>query len=553
MSDQEPFPNCSAQFPGTPSSSHSQQRLLSPVSHYRELFATGRKRRRVSHGPLISAQQYPVQPGPIELAQVPPATNKSWPACRADAATYMYNFAQDFAISEDIIESDATDDCSDCEPPALGEDAEHCPSPQRQASRIAKRQLGDLKGDGPPQEATQDSKSDHENDKKGIPHRNINRIHVSPLPALTSDSSKGILSASGWESNVTPESSPPLLESENKSSERGLVEDEGSRGRQPSPQLGNTPRSIREEHRGSSPTGFQHKEQGFEEPDLKDTRQPLLALATRVQSSQRIESSQSAIEEVLVESRQIPPPEPPASDESTQSIVRIDCGSLSASKEEDDDSILKYTISDALLAMHKLMSKSFWANDHQWLAQMALPVPRSQPCTPYSDEIIKTSAKLIETIDSIKTKEGNSKQARFADVLSYRISSFIGRIREACSTMCHHLFGTQPQNPHQRPHIHEETVHRMRKYAIPRLVAVLGKAFTLLCNPKPEMRSLAIFVTEQICFDTERILKIIEFGTELSEDGVVVEVEEFVRCLAVVREWAKVERDMKRASRSIAL
>ncbi len=67
------------------------------------------------------------------------------------------------------------------------------------------------------------------------------------------------------------------------------------------------------------------------------------------------------------------------------------------------------------------------------------------------------------------------------------------------------------------------------------------------------MRSLAIFVTEQICFNTERILKIIEFGTELSEDGVVVEVEEFVRCLDVVREWAKVERDMKRASRSIAL
>lgn len=203
--------------------------------------------------------------------------------------------------------------------------------------------------------------------------------------------------------------------------------------------------------------------------------------------------------------------------------------------------------------MHKLMSKSFWADDHQWLAQMALPVQRSQPSTPYSDEIIKTTTKLIETIDSIKTKERNSKQARFADVMSYRISSFIGRIREACPTICHHLFGTAPQNPHQRPHIHEETVHRMRKYAIPRLVAVLSMAFTLLCNPMPEMRSLAIFVTEQICFDTERILKIIELGTELSEDGVVVEVEELVRCLAVVREWAKVERDMKRASRSIAL
>lgn len=552
MSDLEPFPNCTAQFPATPSSSNSRRRLLSPVSHYRELFASGRKRRKLSNGCSTLAPQHSVQPSFIESAQMPRATNESQPPYRADAATYTYKFAQDFAMSEDIIESDATDDCSDYEPLEPGGNAKPCPSAKQQALRTAKRQLGALEGDGPPQQETQDSKSNPENEKMELLRQKINHIHDSPLSAPTSDSSEGILSTSDGDSKVTLETTPPHLESEDKSAKTEFIIEELIRGRQPSLQLGNTPTCIRRDERGSSPTVL-HYEQSFEEPNLKYIRQTTLETITTIISSQKSESPQSVIEEVLAESRQTSAPEPSTSHESALSIIEKDCDSLSGRTEEVDDIIPEYKISNALLAMHNFMSKTFWADDHQWLAAMALPVSRSQPGTPYSDKVIKTAKKLIETIDSIKAKEGNSKQARFAVVMNHRISSLIERIHEACSTMCHLLIGKQSQDSHQRPHVPQETVYRMRKYVIPRLVVVLSKAFTLLCNPTAEMRFLVIIITEQICLDTEQILKIIELGTKTNENGLVAEVEEFAQCLVVVREWASVERDTRRALRSIAL
>lgn len=553
MSDLEPFPNCSAQFPAPPPSNSSRRRLLSPVSHYHELFASGRKRRKLSNGCSALAPQHPLQPSLIESAQMPRATNESQPPTRADAATYTYKFAQDFTMSEDIIKSDVTDDCSDYEPPEPGGNAKPCPSAQQQALRTAKRQRGDLEAGGPPQEETQNSESDHEDEKRELFCHKIDHFHDSPLSAPTSDNSKGILSTSDGDSNVTLETSPPLLKSEYKSPKTEFVIEELRSGRQPSLQLGNTPTCIRQDNRESSPTVLHYNEQSFEEPDLKCMRQPTLEPTTTIISSQKSENSQSVTEEVLAESRQTFAPEPSTSHESALSIVRKDCDSLSGRTEEVDDMIPEFKISDALLAMHNFMSKTFWADDHQWLAVMALPVPRSQPGTPYSDEVIKKATKLIEAIESIKAKEGNSKQACFAVVMNHRISSLIERIREACSTMCHLLFGKQSQDSHQRPHVHQETVYRMRKYVIPRLVVVLSKAFMLLCNPAAEIGSLVIFITEQICFDTEQILKIIEIGTETNENGLVAEVEEFAQCLVVVREWAGAERDMRRASRSIAL
>lgn len=554
MSGSVPFPGCSVTSAETPNSSHSHQHLLSPTSHYRELFATGRKRRRVWNIPQISVRPCNVQPEPVDQPRLHPAANESRPACRADAATYRYNVAQGSASSDGIIDSDATVDSSDCEHP---EDAGDLPSP-RQAPRIPKRRLDDFEEDSLPGEETKEWESDVE--KEGIHDNKIDPVDDAPLPALNRDISEGLFTTRDWATNVIMETSPPLSKSDDESSEPEFIVENHSRGRQPSVQLGTTPRSVRHEDRESSHPVFPDTGLDGEEPGL-----PVMSPALGVRSRQGTGNWLDEIEESLAEARQsASPPELPASDEPMQPIVFIR-RDRSASREEeeeeedDDDADEQFTISDAILDMHQLMGQSFWADDEQWLANILLPVPRSQPSTPYSNEIIKTATRLIEIIDCIKAKESHSEQARCAAALEYRIGGLITKIQNTGATIWDHLFSrSQQQGFLYKPQIHPETVQRMRRYVIPRLVVVLSTVFTLLCNPRPEIRHLVLSVTEQICYDTERIAKIIDIGTEKEEDGEGkgAEVEEFMHSLAVVRDWAKAERDAPNgegASRYIAL
>ncbi|KAM3501374.1 hypothetical protein MY10362_005614 [Beauveria mimosiformis] len=548
MPGPKPFPQYPIPFPGAASSSGSfQSRMPSPRCHYRELYPNngpkGSKRRKTTHDPLVSsapARPSAVQPEPrcIRLPPLRPE-NKRRPAYQAEAATYTYKFAQDFATRDDIIDSDATVDCFGCES-EQDDNAEPVPRLPWQVPGQLERQP-DSETNGRNQEESKECMSNALKDRSylyDIESRNL----LSHAP--NRDSSAGLFSISDRESTTSMDTSPPPEECEDSNWETdSAAEVRSTRRRQPSTQLGTTPNSVRHTNHASSLT-----------PPGADNEEPAIPLVRLFTTQWKSLSAEN--EETIVDTR--PPeaePSVPASAQPSTSAEVMNCD-IRAICTEEEDSDLQYSIADEILDMHQLMSKSFWANDQRWLASISCPVRQSRPATPYLSDIIKNTAGLIETIEFIKAKDGKEEQARFAAVMSSRIAKFITNIRGACTTTWQHLFGnlTKPQPNSQ---IHESTVLRVQRFVIPRLVFALGQVFTLLCNEQPQVRGLVLFVLTEICIDMNRIAKIIEYGTRKGKPGsdTVAEVDEFICLLAVVQEWTKTEKDMQNEEvvRSIAL
>ncbi|KAJ3475743.1 hypothetical protein NLG97_g9353 [Lecanicillium saksenae] len=544
MSDEDPFPQHSTPFPNA--GSRWQPLLLSPRSHYRQILSAGGKNSRAkrrqldqSSVPYISPITARTDSDEVERAAERPQLRRAggWSVAKAAAANYTYNFATDFASTDDIIESEATADCSDHEPPDADEDGDPSASKRRQEQHKSFRH-----NLPPPSNRRPILRLEEE-----LTHDRAETIYESSLHAPTTEPSERLFTMSDWTSSASVATSLPPLELEEMSLEKGLIEGPTEVARQPSLLLGNTPRSVRHVDRS-----FTDTISTFEEPDSRERS------LTPVRNSSRIQRNLEAANHARVEigettqMRQPSPAELFRPDEPTPPIEVM--GYDEQSRYELNDSELEYTISDAILDLHDLMSKPFWADDDQWLSGIASPVPRSRVSTPYSDALINTTAQFVQIIDQIKTKTDNLEQASFTNEVSHGMTNLLTEIRIICRTIFRHTVKNQEQNSHINIKLHGETVYKLRKFVVPRFVVIISRVFTLLCNPRPEMRKFVIAVLKQVSFDMERIAAIIEFVVKSSDES-DVEVKELMHALAVVREWVKGEQDAsgKKAAKFIAL
>ncbi|KAJ6785671.1 hypothetical protein PWT90_00964 [Aphanocladium album] len=542
MSGQEPFPQHSTPFPGA--GRMSQPALLSPRSprsHYRQLFSGGSKgegRRRISQAntPYISpipASTSSGEAGPesIALSQHHPPADDNWSAARAATADYTYNSAIDFTSTDDIIESDATDDCSDYESPKVVEDAVPFANAGRQEQRTSVVDDASVLHLPPTRSLIRAADAERE-----LGHGQVDIIFESSVQSPDIQASERLFSMSGRTGSVSVATSLPPHEFEEKKPEKDLFEKFVSMAREESLQLGTTPSLVRHDNLFSS-----HTFSTREEPSVRcynpapPTRPPDTKENLNSNSTVRVD-----IKKPTCLRQSSPLPESFGLDELTSSI---EFGYDGQSPYEVDDSDLEYTISDAIMDLYDLMSNPFWADDDKWPARISAPLPRGRVFTPYSNTLIKAATRLIDVIDQIKAKTDDFEQACFADDMNHRTTSLLAKMSDICTTIFQHTFKKDEKNINVSIRLHGETVQKIRKFVVPRYALIISKIFTLLCNPRPEMRKIVINILAQMCLDMGRIAKVIEFVAKESEEYAVTEVKEVMHSLAVVQEWVKIRQN----------
>lgn len=440
--------------------------------------------------------------------------------------TYTYNFGRDVAMTDDIIESDATVDCSDYETFDEADDASVFNS-QRQEPRYG---LDNAAPNHPPWKEHRAKAKDHEGDLQ------LNDTDTTCISSsIETETSERL-------TGMSMTTSPPPSHSDKDLEER-LAEEDMSKARRVSIQLGTTPRSIRF-------TDFDSSSDSDTEPETEESTLPLLRRPPSIcEYKEASESPLIEIEETSEICRASTPPwfsdveelatEEPPREECAVATEVIRRGSPGPTAEEDDES-LQYTVSDAILDLNNLMSKPFWANDEKWFLTIRGPTPRSQIFTPYSSDLIKTTTRLIEVMEWISKKQGNVAQAQFAVAMCRRIDTYLAQIRDACNTISVHVFGDQQRGSQTDLPVHFETIRKMKTFVIPRMVVIISKAFTLLCNQIPALRNIVLCIIEEVCLDIGYIMELIEKSENLGNDTEnFAEVQEFMHSLAVVQEWTK--------------